>query len=90
MVSRPYLNKRGKLILGKGQKKLIRKQKGEGLSVLPIPLVRAGLSVFSQGEKKDKKMARINRIIMVKTDVPKKVTLPNGRAVLARYKRTTR
>ena len=56
MVSRPYLNKRGKLILGKGQKKLIRKQKGEGLSVLPIPLARAGLSAFSSGKKKTKKL----------------------------------
>ena len=27
---------------------------------------------------------------MVKRDVPKRVTLPNGRTFLARYKRTTR
>ena len=35
-------------------------------------------------------MARRNRIIMVKSDVPKRVTLPNSRAFFARYKRTTR
>ena len=29
-------------------------------------------------------------MIMVKQDVPKRVTLPNGRTFLARYKRTTR
>ena len=35
-------------------------------------------------------MARKNRIIIVKRDVPKRVTLPNGRTFLARYKRTAR
>ena len=35
-------------------------------------------------------MARRNRIIIVKRDVPKRVTLPNGRTLLARYKRTAR
>ena len=35
-------------------------------------------------------MARRNRMIMVKRDVPKRVTLPNGRTFLARYKWTTR
>ena len=40
--------------------------------------------------KKNENMARRNRMIMVKQDVPKRVTLPNGRASLARYKRTTR
>ena len=35
-------------------------------------------------------MARRNRIIMVKWDVPKRITLPNGRTFLAPYKRTTR
>ena len=29
-------------------------------------------------------------MIMVKRDVPKRVTLPNGRTFLARYKQTTR
>ena len=35
-------------------------------------------------------MARRNVIIMVQGDVPKRVTLPNGRTFFARYKRTTR
>ena len=35
-------------------------------------------------------MARRNVIIMVKRDVPKRITLPNGRTVFACYKRTTR
>ena len=33
---------------------------------------------------------RRNRIIMVKRQIPKKVTLPNGRMFYAKYKRTTR
>ena len=33
---------------------------------------------------------RRNRIIMVKRQTPKKVTLPNGRTFYAKYKRTTR
>ena len=35
-------------------------------------------------------MARRNRIIMVKRDILKRVTLPNGRTFLAHYRRTTR
>ena len=35
-------------------------------------------------------MARRNRIIIVKGDIPKRVTLPHGRNFLACYKRTTR
>ena len=33
---------------------------------------------------------RRNRIIMVKRENPKRVTLPNGRTFYAKYKRTTR
>ena len=33
---------------------------------------------------------RRNRIIMVKRQNPKRVTLPNGRTFYAKYKRTTR
>ena len=56
MVSRPYINKRGRLILRKGQKKLIKKQKGEGFGALLIPLARAALTeCFQLGKKKDKK-----------------------------------
>ena len=32
---------------------------------------------------------RRNNIVMVKIDVPKKVTLPNGRVLYAKYKRVT-
>ena len=69
-------------------KKTIKKKKGEGLGALLLPLAKAALSVFGSGKKEN--MARRNRIIMVKQDVPKGVTLPNGRPFLARYKRTTR
>ena len=34
-------------------------------------------------------MARIDRIVMVKRQTPKKVMLPNGRKFYARYKRAT-
>ena len=43
---------------------------------------------MARGKKET--MARRNRIIMVKRDVPKRVTLPNGRTFLARCRRTTR
>ena len=35
-------------------------------------------------------MARRDRIIMVRRANPKRVTLPNGRSFLARYRRATR
>ena len=35
-------------------------------------------------------MARRDRIVMVKRQTPKKVTLPNGRTFYARYKRAIR
>ena len=35
-------------------------------------------------------MARRDRIVMVKRQNPKRVTLPNGRTFLARYRRATR
>ena len=34
-------------------------------------------------------MARRDRIVMVKQQAPKKVTLPNGRTFYARYKQAT-
>ena len=51
-------------------------------------LAKAALSVFSSGKKEY--IARRNRLIMVKRDVPKRVTLPNSLTFLARYKRTAR
>ena len=53
-------------------------------------MAKAALSVFGLGKKGQKKMARRNRIIMVKRDVLKRVTLPDGRTFLACYKRTTK
>ena len=35
-------------------------------------------------------MARRDRFVMVKRQIPKKVTLPNGKTFYARYKRATR
>ena len=35
-------------------------------------------------------MARRDQIVMVRRQNPKRVTLPNGRTVLARYRRATR
>ena len=55
MVIRLYINKPGRFILSKGQKKLIRKEKAEGLGALLIPLARAGLSVLGSGKKGQKK-----------------------------------
>ena len=46
MVSRLYINKRERLILDKGQKNLIQKQKGEGLGTLLIPLGKTHTECF--------------------------------------------
>ena len=35
-------------------------------------------------------MAQRDRIVLVKRNTPKRVTLPNGRTFMARYKRVTR
>ena len=63
MIKRPHVNKRGRL--GEEQKRIIRKQKGEGFSTLLIPLAKSALSFFDSRKKKEN-MARRNRIIMVK------------------------
>ena len=52
MIKRPSINKRGRLISGEGQKKIIKKQKGKGLGALLIPLAKAALNVFSSGKKR--------------------------------------
>ena len=51
MIKRPYINKRGRLILGEGPKKIIKKQKGKGLGELLIPLAKAALSIFGSRKK---------------------------------------
>ena len=80
MIKTLYVNKRGRLILGEGQNKIIKKQKGGGLGALLIPLTKAALSAFGSGKREE--MARRNRIIMVKQDAVRRVTLPNSRTFL--------
>ena len=55
MIKRPYVNKRGRLMLGEEQKKVLKKQKGECFSALLFPLAKAALSIFSSGKKTCKK-----------------------------------
>ena len=52
MIKRSYVNKRGRLILGEGQKNIIKKQKGEGLGALLLPLAKAALRIFSSGKER--------------------------------------
>ena len=51
MIKRPYVNKRGRLILGEEQKKVLKKQKGECFGAHLITLAKAALSIFSSGKK---------------------------------------
>ena len=51
MIKRPYVNKRGRSMLGEEQKKVLKKQKGECFSALLFPLAKAALSIFSSGKK---------------------------------------
>ena len=52
MIKTLYVNKRGRLILGEGQNKIIKKQKDGGLGALLIPLTKAALSAFGSGKKR--------------------------------------
>ena len=52
MIKTLYVNKRGRLILGEGQNKIIKKRKGGGLGALLIPLTKAALSAFGSGKKR--------------------------------------
>ena len=52
MIKTLYVNKLGRLILGEGQNKIIKKQKGGGLGALLIPLTKAALSAFGSGKKR--------------------------------------
>ena len=65
----------------------MKKQKGKGSGAPLIPLAKVVLRVFGSGKKKEN-MARRNRILIVKGDFPKIVTLPNDRTFLALYKQT--
>ena len=52
MIKRSYVNKSSRLILGKGQKKIIKKQKGEGLGMLLIQLAKQHLAFLAWGKKR--------------------------------------
>ena len=62
--NRPYINKKGRLILGDGIKKRLKtKQRGKGLTAILGLIVKVASALFGSG-KKD--IARKNRTIMVK------------------------
>ena len=52
--NRPYVNKKGRLILSNGLKKkrLKTKQKGEGLAAILSPIVKAASTLFGSGRKR--------------------------------------
>ena len=51
--SRPYINKKGRLILGEGIKKRLKtKQKGEGLAAILGPIVKVASALFRSGKKR--------------------------------------
>ena len=56
--NRPYVNKRGGLILGDSIKKKIKnktKQKSEGLAAILGPIVKVALALFGSGKKRNGK-----------------------------------
>ena len=68
-------------------KKTVKKQRGGFLAPIAAPLVPTPIALVSNYSGK---MARRDRIVMVKRQNPKRVTLPNGRSFYARDKRATR
>ena len=51
--NRPYVNKKGRLILGDGIKKKIKKpQKGEVLAAILGPIVKVASALFGSGKKR--------------------------------------
>ena len=79
-------------MLGEGKRKRRRKTviKQKGCFVAPIVAALAPTAIDLVKKLIREKMARRDRIVMVKQQTPKKVTLPNGRTFYARYKRATR
>ena len=64
--NRPYVNKKGRLILGNGIKKRLKtKQRGKGLAAILGLIVKVASALFGSGKKDN---ARKNRTIMVKRD----------------------
>ena len=68
--SRPYINKKGRLILGEGIKKRLKtKQKGEGLAAILGPIVKVASALFRSGKKRygKKKQNRSGKTRYTKT-----------------------
>ena len=62
--NRPYVNKKGRLILGDGIKKRLKtKQRGKGLAAILGLIVKVASALFGSGKKDN---ARKNRTSMVK------------------------
>ena len=68
--NRPYVNKKGRLILGDGIKKRLKtKQKGKGLAAILGPIVKVASALFGSGKKRygKKKQNRYGKTRCVKT-----------------------
>ena len=71
---RPYVNKKGRLILGDGiNKRLKTKEKGEGLAAILGPIVKVGSALFGSGEKRNSK-ERQNRYGKKRNTKTRKIT----------------
>ena len=86
-ISRPYVNKRNRLILGEGKKKKKQQQRGGFIAPIAAALAPVATNLVPNYSGK---MAQRYRIVMVKRQNPKRVTLPNGRTFYARYRHATR
>ena len=85
-IARPYVNKRDRLMLGEGKKKkTVKKQTGGFLAPLVAAFAPAAVDLISEifKYKLRRKITRRNRIVIVKRQNPKKMTLPNGRTFYA-------
>ena len=68
--SRPYVNKKGRLILGDGIKKILKtKEEGEGLAAILGSIVKVALALFSSGKNRygKKKQNRYGKTRYAKT-----------------------
>ena len=86
--NRPYVNKKGRLILGDGIKKRLKtKQRGKGLVAILGPIVKVVSFLFSSGKKRygKKKQNCYGKTRYAKT---RKITY--GRTFYVWYKRTKR
>ena len=68
--NRPYIDKRGRLILGEGIKQRLKtKQKSEGLAAILGPIVKVASALFRSGKKRygKKKQNRYGKTRYTKT-----------------------